>query len=177
MTHLLAVTSLVCENIGFVCKDPELCETYAMIAILHDAIEDQGGLQTYHEIHARFGPTVADGILALSDSTPNFGEKKPSKSDRNAIYAQKLQQASPEIALISCCDKIHNLRSMLADFLSAPSPQIFWSAFSASPTDTLANYQRMGLIYKQKLSGQRILSIFAYDLDLAEKRMLSPHDS
>ena len=47
MTHLMAVASLVCENIETLCKDQDLAESYVITAILHDAIEDQGGEKSY----------------------------------------------------------------------------------------------------------------------------------
>ena len=160
MTHLLAVSSLVCENIGFLSQSPKDSEDAVIIAMLHDTIEDQGGMHTYHRLKSEFGKTIADGVLALSDSTPDTPDSKPSKAERNAVYREKLRHASPEIALISCCDKIHNLRTMASDYLVAPTPDVFWGAFSASPHDTVANYEKLGEIYHQQLNGHRILTLF-----------------
>ena len=160
MTHLLAVSALVCENIGFISEDPVASENAVMIAMLHDTVEDQGGQATYRRLIAEFGETIANGVLALSDSTPDLPHNKPSKAERNQIYRQKMLHADPAIVLISCCDKIHNLRTMAADYLVAPSPDVFWGAFSASPADTVANYESLGQIYHQKLADHRILALF-----------------
>ncbi len=164
MTHLFAVTSMVCENIGFICDDPQKCEEYAMIAMLHDTIEDQGGNDTYNRLIEAFGQFVADGVLALSDCIPENGIKPP-KAERNAEYLKKLQAHDLPIVLISCCDKIHNLNSMFADSLVLSNKAEFWNAFSASPTDTIANYRRLGETYANRLGDQRIVKIYQHVLD------------
>ena len=50
ISHLLAVTAIVLENGG--------SENQAIAALLHDAVEDQGGYDTLHEIKSRFGEEV-----------------------------------------------------------------------------------------------------------------------
>ena len=165
MTHLMAVTAMVCENIGFITTDSGVCEDTAMIAVLHDTVEDQGGMATYQRLVSEFGQGIADGVMMLSDSTPEDHDAKPSKAERNRVYYEKIRQAPQPIALISCCDKIHNLGTMAADFLVAPSPQDFWEAFSASPEDTVANYEKLGQLYGEVLPRQRILVIYERALE------------
>ena len=164
MTHLFAVTSMVCENIGFICDDPNECESYAMIAMLHDTVEDQGGNEIYLRLIEEFGQFVADGVVALSDCIPKNGVKPP-KALRNAEYLKKLQSDALPIVLISCCDKIHNLNSMFADSLVVSDKAEFWNAFSASPADTIANYRRLGETYEARLGDQRIVKIYQHVLD------------
>lgn len=50
MAHLLAVTAIVLEHGGN--------EDEAIAALLHDAVEDQGGAKTREEIRRRFGDRV-----------------------------------------------------------------------------------------------------------------------
>lgn len=52
VAHLLAVTALVLEDGG--------SEDEAIAALLHDGVEDQGGIKTLNEIRRRFGDHVAD---------------------------------------------------------------------------------------------------------------------
>jgi (p)ppGpp synthase/HD superfamily hydrolase len=66
IAHLLGVTSLVLEDGGN--------EDEAIAALLHDAVEDQGGLDTLEEIRLRFGDIVAEIVLSVSDS---FTDPKP----------------------------------------------------------------------------------------------------
>ena len=49
-------------------------EDQAIAALLHDAVEDQGGAATAAEIRRRFGDRVAELVEACSDS---LGEPKP----------------------------------------------------------------------------------------------------
>jgi (p)ppGpp synthase/HD superfamily hydrolase len=64
ISHLMAVSAIVLENDG--------TEDESIAALLHDAIEDQGGDATRQEIFRRFGPEVAaivDGCTD-ADTTP-----------------------------------------------------------------------------------------------------------
>lgn len=168
MTHLMSVSSLVCENIGFICEDPRKSEDTVMIAILHDTVEDQGGQKTYQRLVREFGQDIADGVIELSDSIPEDGQKPP-KSERNQLYYEKIERAPENIVLISCCDKIHNLRTMVADYLVAASPEAFWGAFSASPRDTVDNYERLGELYAKRLPNHRIISLYKDALEGVRK--------
>ena len=163
ISHPLSVVALVCENIESVCEDPSECEEYAMIAALHDVIEDQGGMAAYDRICASFGKTIADGVLSLSDSACAQGAAKPPKRERNALYCEKMSAADLGIVLISCCDKIHNLRSMTADYLCLGAQ--IWDAYTLSPSETVANYGRLLDLYDRRLCGRRIVGVYRRELD------------
>ena len=60
LAHLLAVAAIVMEHGGD--------EDEAIAALLHDAVEDQGGEATLEEIRRRFGPTVAEIVAGCSDT-------------------------------------------------------------------------------------------------------------
>jgi hypothetical protein len=60
ISHLLGVSSLVLEAGGN--------EDEAIAGLLHDAVEDCGGLPRLADVRARFGDRVADIVLACSDS-------------------------------------------------------------------------------------------------------------
>ncbi len=66
LSHLLAVASLVLEAGG----DEDL----AIAALLHDVVEDCGGMPRLREIRKRFGARVAKIVEGCTDS---FGEPKP----------------------------------------------------------------------------------------------------
>jgi len=67
MAHLLGVASLVLGETGHV---PPITVTEEMViaALLHDAVEDEGGLPRLHDIEANFGPAVAKIVAGCSDS-------------------------------------------------------------------------------------------------------------
>ena len=72
VSHLLAVSALVIEHGGD--------EDEAIAALLHDAIEDQGGPKTRDEILRRFGERVTGIVEGCTDSQtiPNPRGKKES---------------------------------------------------------------------------------------------------
>ena len=67
IAHLLGVTAIVLEDGGD--------EDEAIAALLHDAVEDQGGLSTLEAIRENFGDHVAEIVLSVSDS---HSKPKPS---------------------------------------------------------------------------------------------------
>ena len=105
IAHLMSVSALVLEHGG--------SEDQAIAALLHDAVEDQGGLETAEKIRGEFGATVAEIVLACSDST---GDPKPPWLERKKSYLAHLRSAQPEVLLVSLADKVHNARAILIDY-------------------------------------------------------------
>lgn len=130
LSHLLSVAALVLEAGGD--------EEEAIAGLLHDAVEDQGGLETLARIRAGFGERVADIVLACSDSTE---VPKPPWRQRKEAYLAHLEQAAPSVLLVSCADKLHNARSILADHHTV-GPAL-WERFRASRDETLWYYRAL----------------------------------
>jgi len=61
ISHLLAVTALALEH--------GATEDEAIAALLHDTVEDCGGLDRLRDIRDKFGPNVADIVMGCTDST------------------------------------------------------------------------------------------------------------
>jgi (p)ppGpp synthase/HD superfamily hydrolase len=137
VAHLLGVTSLVLEFGG--------SEDEAIAALLHDAVEDQGGQATRQLIAEKFGENVAlivDGCTD-SDLTP-----KPPWQERKETYINHVNAASSSVRLVSSCDKLYNVRSILADY-RLMGDQI-WERFKGGKKDgTLWYYQRLVEEYKK----------------------------
>lgn len=104
VAHLLAVTALVIEWGGD--------EDMAIAALLHDAVEDQGGRVTLADIHRRFGERVARIVDGCTDS---YDQPKPAWRKRKEDYLQKLRGELADVRLVSLADKVHNARSILFD--------------------------------------------------------------
>jgi (p)ppGpp synthase/HD superfamily hydrolase len=104
VAHLLAVTALVIEWGGD--------EDMAIAALLHDAVEDQGGMVTLADIHRRFGERVAQIVDGCTDS---YDQPKPAWKKRKEDYLQKLRGEPEDVRLVSLADKVHNARSILFD--------------------------------------------------------------
>ncbi|MDO5553173.1 MAG: 2-amino-4-hydroxy-6-hydroxymethyldihydropteridine diphosphokinase [Planctomycetia bacterium] len=107
VSHLLRVAGLALEF--------GADEETAIAALLHDAVEDQGGLETADEIERRFGKRVRKLVCDCSDSmTGRACPKKPWR-ERKEKYLKHLNVASARARLISLCDKIDNLTSIVRD--------------------------------------------------------------
>jgi GTP pyrophosphokinase len=133
IAHLLGVTSLAIEG--------GADEDEAIAAVLHDAVEDQGGEETRAEVERRFGARVAGLVMALSDSvvdTREGGEKEPWRV-RKDHYIDHLRSADRSVRLIAACDKLHNLRELVEDHRRLGDE--IWSRFSAGPEDQLWFYR------------------------------------
>src|SRR5947209_10902406 len=106
--HLLGVASIVIEAGGN--------EDQAIAALLHDAVEDQGGEETRRAIEDLFGADVARIVSASSDEAP--GTSKRSKENwhvRKVGYLNTIPGKPEDALLVSLADKIYNARSILAD--------------------------------------------------------------
>jgi (p)ppGpp synthase/HD superfamily hydrolase len=128
--HLLGVTGLVLEDGGD--------EDEAIAALLHDAVEDQGGLPILDEIRARFGPRVADMVFALSDS---YTSPKPPWRERKEKYIASLRYAESGVIRISMADKVYNARTTLNDIHK--EGEFAWERFNGGREGTLWYYQQL----------------------------------
>lgn len=135
VSHLLAVTALVLEAGG----DEDL----AIAALLHDAVEDQGGVKTLEEIRRRFGERVAATVDGCSDT---YVMPKPPWRERKEKYLQHLPQASEDVRLVSLADKIHNARSILQGFRE--EGHRVWQRFRGGKEGTLWYYATLVDIFK-----------------------------
>ncbi len=100
--HLLGVTSIVIEYGG----DEEM----AIAALLHDAVEDQGGLPRLREIRRKFGERVARIVDGCTDS---YTEPKPPWRARKLGYIQRVAAEPVDVRLVSAADKLSNARETL----------------------------------------------------------------
>jgi len=105
VAHLLGVASIVLAEGGD--------EDMAIAALLHDAVEDQGGKPTLHEIERRFGKRVASLVKACTDADT---VPKPPWKDRKTRYIAAIRHEPADARLISAADKLHNARDILADY-------------------------------------------------------------
>jgi len=140
VAHLLAVASLVLEDGGG--------ETEAIAALLHDAVEDQGGPPTLAEIRRRFGDEVAAIVEACSDTDE---DPKPPWRARKERYIGHLRSAPETVRRVSNADKLHNARSLVADY-RAVGEQL-WERFNASRDETLWYYRSLIDVFRETGGG------------------------
>ena len=131
IAHLLAVSGSVLEAGGD--------EDQAIAGLLHDVVEDQGGLPRAEDVRARFGDRVADIVLGCSDSTTEDRKDKLPYAERKAAHIAHLREASDDVLLVTAADKLHNARAIHTD-LMIDGPDML-TRFSGKPDQILAYYR------------------------------------
>jgi len=130
VAHLLTVAALVLEQGGD--------EDQAIAALLHDAIEDQGGLPIQEEIQKRFGDRVTAIVVGCTDADTI---PKPPWRERKERYIAHIRTAPIEVRRVSMADKLHNARSVLTDFRQIGHE--VWERFRGGKEGTLWYYRAM----------------------------------
>jgi (p)ppGpp synthase/HD superfamily hydrolase len=142
LSHLISVSALVMENGGN--------ETEAIAALLHDAIEDQGtnyvsdfrvtpreGRDALkRDIKLLFGPEVLAIVEHCTDDeylpggrTAQKGTPAEWKKRKQAYMAKLGRQDDRGVLRVSCADKLHNARAILADY--EVEGEKLWQRFTA----------------------------------------------
>jgi (p)ppGpp synthase/HD superfamily hydrolase len=128
ISHLMAVAALVLEAGGG--------EDEAVAALLHDVVEDCGGHPVLDEIRSRFGNQVAEIVDGCTDA---YTIPKPPWKARKLEYLDHLREAGDGVRLVSAADKLHNVRTILADFRK--DGDSVWERFSGRRDGTLWYYR------------------------------------
>ena len=130
ISHLMSVASLVLEAGGD--------EDMTIAALLHDAVEDQGGQPTLREIERRFGKRVAQMVWDCTDADTI---PKPPWRERKEKYLAHLPSASADSRVIAAADKVHNAREILADYRE--EGETVWGRFKGGREGTLWYYRAL----------------------------------
>jgi (p)ppGpp synthase/HD superfamily hydrolase len=130
IAHLMGVTSLVLEFGGD--------EDMAIAALLHDVVEDCGGVPMLKEVRREFGPRVAKIVNGCTDS---FTDPKPPWRERKETYMRHLTKADVETRLVSAADKLNNARSILSDYREVG--EAIWERFNGGREGTLWYYRSL----------------------------------
>jgi len=136
IAHLLGVASIALEY--------GATEDEAIAALLHDAIEDQGGEATGDRIREYFGDPVAAIVEGCTDT---YTTPKPPWRERKAAYIAHIPQASASVRLVSAADKLYNARSILKDYRQVGDK--IWERFKGGKAGTLWYYQSLLEAFQQ----------------------------
>jgi len=137
LSHLMAVASLVLEAGGD--------EDMAIAALLHDVVEDCGGMPRLREVRTRFGPRVARIVEGCTDT---FVDPKPEWLQRKQDYLREVKHADAETRLVSASDKLHNVRTILADYRR--DGDAIWKRFTGKKEGTLWYYRALTNEYQRR---------------------------
>lgn len=134
--HLLSVASIALRH--------GASEDEAIAALLHDAVEDQGGARTREEIRRRFG----DKVIAIVDGcTDTDVVPKPPWQARKEAYIAHVRGASPSVRLVSASDKLDNARAILADYRVHGGA--LWKRFHGGKDGTLWYYRELVKAFRE----------------------------
>jgi len=140
VTHLLAVAAIVLEYGGD--------EDQAIAGLLHDAVEDQGGAPMLARIREEFGDRVADVVEACTDTDE---VPKPPWQARKDAYIRHLADVREDALIVSMADKLHNVRSIAADYRTVGEE--VWSRFTGARAGTLWYYRALVKAFQGRGTG------------------------
>lgn len=140
VSHLLGVAAIAIEN--------GADEDQAIAALLHDAVEDQGGLDRLEDIRARFGERVAQMV---DDCTDAYVEPKPAWRPRKEEYIASLDDKPIASLEISLADKTHNAMMTLANLRE--EGEAIWAIFNGQKEGTLWYYRSIAEKFEARIPG------------------------
>jgi len=128
------------------------CPNKIVIAsILHDTVEDAG--VEYAEIDWRFGRYVAELVLWASEP-----DKKADWKTRKAHTIEALKKAPGDALLVSCADKLDNIRAMRRDY--AKEGEAFWKRFNAVKEEQKWYYQSLAEVFSGRAKNSAYAGLF-----------------
>lgn len=163
MSHLLNVCRILGERN---CSDEILAA-----ALLHDVVEDTE--VTIEEVESRFGNIIAEivrGATELDKLEKRSIEKESSWQERKEHTIHFLEhEASLDQLLVSCADKLDNLRSIVHDHERIG--EAVWYRFNASKEKQSWYYRSIAAIMREKGKENKILGELAGEMDQLVKRV------
>ncbi len=138
IAHLLGVAALALEA--------GADEDQAIAALLHDAVEDQGGQGRLSDIRARYGQRVADMIADCTDADT---VPKPPWRERKEQYLSSLGAKSLDSLSVSLADKTYNAEAIVTDLETIG--EAVWSRFNAGRDEVIWYYQSLTRVFEQRL--------------------------
>jgi (p)ppGpp synthase/HD superfamily hydrolase len=134
IAHPMAVAALVLEHGGTGAE--------VAAALLHDGIED-GPPGSAEAIGHMLGAEVLAIVRGCSDSEKG-GVVLPWKA-RKIAYLGHLENAPPNVKLVSCADKFHNASAIVSDLKVLGPP--FFKAFAGGQDGVLWYYEELVKVF------------------------------
>lgn len=150
-SHFVQVAGLVLEHGG----DAD----QAIAGLLHDSLEDCPGV-TEAELRRRFGREVARLVRGTTDLLAGDTPKRRSPwLRRKRAFLARLRRQDARVRLVSGCDKLANLRSLLADLHAEGAPTL--ARFGSTPAQIRWYYESV-----RAALGRGLPKRLARDLDV-----------
>ncbi len=94
--------------VGLILMETGCAEAVIIAGILHDTVEDTD--LTLEFIREHFGDAIANIVDGCSE------DKALRWRARKTERIEALRTASPEICIVTCADKLHNLRTIISEY-------------------------------------------------------------
>ena len=146
MAHLLGVASLVMGESGHLSFP--VTEDMVIGALLHDAVEDEGGWPRLRDIEANFGQEVALIVEGCTDSFEEDIGKKLEWEVRKTSYIARLRKEPEGTLLVSAADKLYNARAILEDHREVGTA--IWSRFKRGRKEQLWYFAELSRVYEER---------------------------
>jgi (p)ppGpp synthase/HD superfamily hydrolase len=140
ISHLLGTAAIALEN--------GADEDQAIAALLHDAVEDQGGAARLADIRARFGDRVAEIVDHCTDT--DIEPKPPWRARKEAYIASLVHKPAASLE-VSLADKTHNAGAIVADL--AVHGGDLWARFTGGRDGSLWYYQSLVTAFRAHIAG------------------------
>lgn len=140
VSHLLGTAAIALEN--------GADEDQAIAALLHDAVEDQGGAARLDDIRVRFGDRVAEIVAHCTDTDI---EPKPPWRARKEAYIASLAEKPVTSLAVSLADKTHNAGAILADL--ATHGDAVWARFTGGRDGSIWYYRSLVAVFQARIGG------------------------
>lgn len=154
MAHLLGVASLVMGENGHL--PFAVSEDMAIGALLHDAVEDAGGMPRLRDIEANFGSEVARIVEGCSDSFEEDSSRKKSWEERKQGYIERLPTEPADTLLVSAADKLYNVRAIVEDF--RVEGEKVWERFNRGPEQQSWYYSELLKVFQARCPEWRVVA-------------------
>ena len=164
MAHLMGVASLVMGETGHVSFP--VTEEMVIGALLHDAVEDEGGLPRLRDIEANFGKEVATIVKGCTDSFEEDANKKQEWEQRKASYIERLKKEPQGVLLVSVADKLYNARAILQDYRDVAGE--IWKRFKRGRSEQLWYFRELLTVYEGSGSNRLVEELRRVVGELAE---------
>lgn len=150
MAHLLIVAGLVLEAGGG--------EDDAIAAVLHDAVEEEGGRPLLDRIEADFGADVAEIVAACSDTLEPENDGRSWKQRKESYLEQLAGVTDQAVLRVVLADKVHNARSIVRDFRI--EGDALWERFAnRTAADQLWYYDELLRLLGERVDGPLVADL------------------
>ena len=137
VSHLMGVSAIVLRYGG--------TEEEAIAALLHDAVEDQGGQKTLEMIRNQFGDTIAHIVDGCSDSNTT---PKPPWKERKLNYIAHLRTTDENTLIVAASDKLYNAEDCIRTY--AEIGEGLWDMFTPPREDTKWYYHSLAEVFETR---------------------------